>query len=281
MSQISRAYSRGGAGELASVGRRSRGRGDRGVMRGRVSLLCGRLVMVVIAAAAVVAIGAPVASASQNVGLVYTVDGLPAQGVVIVSYDSGVSVQSGALVHATSGSLTSVMYASNGLILIAGNDGASLMAHQFVVASGSTITGRATFPGGTSVTVTLDGHSTKINPGPFTIPLTTGVSAPPASSTPLTVACRRSGSRCTANVSIAGGASNRPVTVDLPSPGMRLVSTVAHPSDSQGAYDISHARYTGSGYRFVLSAVQANPPGSHLTLTFAPSAGHGAISRKG
>jgi hypothetical protein len=62
---------------------------------------------------------------------------------------------------------------------------------------------------------------------------------------------------------------------------MRLVSTVAHPSDSQGAYDISHARYTGSGYRFVLSAVQANPPGAHLTLTFAPNAGHGAISRKG
>ena len=120
-----------------------------------------------------------------------------------------------------------------------------------------------------TVSNSLNSQTTTIKNGQFTIPLSTGVGTSPTSSKPLTVRCRKSGSRCSANVSIAGGASNRPVTSRLPSHRMRLISIAAQPRQSRGAYAISRSRFTGSEYRFVLNAVQANPRGAHLTLTFA------------
>jgi hypothetical protein len=84
------------------------------------------------------------------------------------------------------------------------------------------------------------------------------------------VACRGSERVCSASVSIAGGASNRLVMIELPGTSWRSPSVSVSPASSRGAYSISSARFTlgGSEYRLVLNAVRANPRGSHLTLTF-------------
>ncbi len=84
------------------------------------------------------------------------------------------------------------------------------------------------------------------------------------------VNCRGSEQICKASVSLAGGASNRLVRIELPGTSWRAPSVRVTPNSSRGAYEISHPRFAlgGSEYRFTLNAVQANPRGSHLTLTF-------------
>ena len=84
------------------------------------------------------------------------------------------------------------------------------------------------------------------------------------------VTCRGSERKCTATVSLAGGASNKLVKIALPGTSWRRPTIRVTPSSSRGAYSISHAAFAlgGSEYRFTLNAVKANPRGSHLTLTF-------------
>jgi hypothetical protein len=91
-----------------------------------------------------------------------------------------------------------------------------------------------------------------------------------AASKATTVVCRGSERMCSASVSLAGGASNKLVVIELPGTSWRAPSVRVTPASSRGAYSISHRRFTlgGSQYRFVLSAVRSNPRGSRLTLTF-------------
>jgi hypothetical protein len=85
-----------------------------------------------------------------------------------------------------------------------------------------------------------------------------------------TVRCRGTERACSATVSLAGGASNRLVRIELPGTSWRSPSVSVTPASSRGAYSISGARFAlgGSEYRFTLSAVRGNPRGSHLTLRF-------------
>jgi hypothetical protein len=91
-----------------------------------------------------------------------------------------------------------------------------------------------------------------------------------AASKTVTVTCRGSERVCNASVSLAGGAGNKLVKVELPGTSWRRPSVRVTPPSSRGAYSISRGRFAlgGSEYRFTLNAVKANPRGSHLTLTF-------------
>ncbi len=82
--------------------------------------------------------------------------------------------------------------------------------------------------------------------------------------------CRGSERLCTATVSLTGGASNQLVRIELPGTSWRAPSVSVTPKSSRGAYSITHKRFAlgGSEYRFTLNAVQSNPRGAHLTLTF-------------
>ena len=91
-----------------------------------------------------------------------------------------------------------------------------------------------------------------------------------AASKTATVVCRGSERSCSASVSLAGGASNKLVRIELPGTSWRSPSVRVTPPSSRGAYSITRARFAsgGSEYRFVLNAVRANPRGSHLTFAF-------------
>jgi hypothetical protein len=86
-----------------------------------------------------------------------------------------------------------------------------------------------------------------------------------------TVRCIGNGYFCGATVSIAGGASNRVVTVRLTDTDFRRIGVLVIPRESRGAFDISHARFLlgGSEYRFTLNAVRANPRSARIILLFA------------
>jgi hypothetical protein len=91
-----------------------------------------------------------------------------------------------------------------------------------------------------------------------------------AASRTTTVRCRGTERSCSASVSLAGGASNRLVTIELPGTSWRSPTIRVTPASSRDAYSITRGRFAlgGSVYRFTLNAVRANPRGSHLTLTF-------------
>jgi hypothetical protein len=88
------------------------------------------------------------------------------------------------------------------------------------------------------------------------------------------VRCKGTGDFCGATVSIAGGASNRRVTVNLTDTDFKLVGVRVIPASSRGAFSISRAsfRLGGSQYRFTLNAVRSNPRGSRIILLFAAGA---------
>jgi len=85
------------------------------------------------------------------------------------------------------------------------------------------------------------------------------------------VRCVGTADFCGATVSIAGGASNRVVTINLIDTNFKRVAVRVIPSTSRGAYSISKASFQlgGSQYRFTLNAVRANPRGARLILLFA------------
>jgi hypothetical protein len=84
------------------------------------------------------------------------------------------------------------------------------------------------------------------------------------------VRCQGTANNCKAKVSIAGGASNRPVVIQLPGVDLGLTSVKPSSSTLAGAYDVSnqHFRQGNSEYAFTLSAPQAAPAGSYLTFRF-------------
>jgi hypothetical protein len=88
---------------------------------------------------------------------------------------------------------------------------------------------------------------------------------------PQQVDCVGTATRCHAHVSIAGGASNKRLVVNLPSKGMRLVSVRPSRPDLRDGYMITKPRMRKNGhqYAFTLNAGEAAPRGSYLTLNFA------------
>jgi hypothetical protein len=93
----------------------------------------------------------------------------------------------------------------------------------------------------------------------------------PGASKPRIVRCTGSKTLCQARIPIGGGASNRKVVVQLPASDLGLISVQPSNNTLRGAYSLSHQhlRNGHSEYAFTLSAVQAAPRGSHLTLTFS------------
>ncbi|MDQ6915024.1 MAG: hypothetical protein M3155_04350 [Actinomycetota bacterium] len=85
-----------------------------------------------------------------------------------------------------------------------------------------------------------------------------------------TAPCRGSARLCTANFSLAGGASDKRLTVQLPGTSFVLLAANAKPAFVHGAYRLSAGRFSlgGSVYTVSLDAVEAIPPGSVLSLSF-------------
>ena len=90
-----------------------------------------------------------------------------------------------------------------------------------------------------------------------------------------TVRCRGGGDSCRARVGLAGGASDKRVTIELSDTDLRLVSVRPNRPSLRGAYGLfdQHLRRGGSEYRFGLNAVQSTPAGSDLVFTFRAGGG--------
>jgi hypothetical protein len=89
-----------------------------------------------------------------------------------------------------------------------------------------------------------------------------------------TVKCVGTADFCGATVSIAGGASNKVIIVNLTDTDFRRVGVQVIPANSKGAFSISKAsfRLGGSQYQFTLNAVNSNPKGARIILLFAAGA---------
>ena len=89
-----------------------------------------------------------------------------------------------------------------------------------------------------------------------------------------TVKCVGTADFCGATVSIAGGASNKVITVNLTDTDFSRVGVWVIPNASKGAFSISKAsfRLGGSQYRFTLNAVQVNPRHARIILPFSAGA---------
>jgi hypothetical protein len=98
-----------------------------------------------------------------------------------------------------------------------------------------------------------------------------GSSAGPASAGgSATATCRGSEAFCEATFSLAGGARNKRLTVNLPGTDLRFLRSNATPGQVHGAYFLSGGRFQlgGSQYVVTLGAVDSIPSGAKLTLSF-------------
>jgi hypothetical protein len=92
----------------------------------------------------------------------------------------------------------------------------------------------------------------------------------PAPASPQIVRCKGSATSCSAKVSIAGGASNRQVVIQLPATDLGLASVRPSSQTLRGAYSISDQRLRAGDSEYVLrlSAPQGTPSGSYLSFSF-------------
>jgi pimeloyl-ACP methyl ester carboxylesterase len=92
---------------------------------------------------------------------------------------------------------------------------------------------------------------------------------------PATVRCRGGGDSCRARVSLAGGASDKRVTIELSDTDLRLTSVRPNRRSLRGAYGLfdQRLRRGGSEYAFGLNAVQSTPARSYLVFTFRAGGG--------
>jgi len=83
------------------------------------------------------------------------------------------------------------------------------------------------------------------------------------------VPCRGNEAICTANVSLKGGASNKPVMLMLPGTDLKIRAVNGVPSSLQGAFLRSKGTYSlgGSAYSFTFSAVGSIDSG-YMSMTF-------------
>jgi hypothetical protein len=84
------------------------------------------------------------------------------------------------------------------------------------------------------------------------------------------VRCRGGSNSCTARVSLAGGASNEPVVIQLTDDDLRLLSVRPNRPALRGAYSITRQRLRpgGTEYALRLNAVQSIRRGSFLVFRF-------------
>jgi hypothetical protein len=84
------------------------------------------------------------------------------------------------------------------------------------------------------------------------------------------VRCRGGSNACTARVSLAGGASNEPVVIQLTDDDLRLLSVRPNRPGLRGAYSITSQRLRpgGTEYALRLNAVQSIRRGSFLIFRF-------------
>jgi hypothetical protein len=84
------------------------------------------------------------------------------------------------------------------------------------------------------------------------------------------VRCRGGSNSCTARVSLAGGASNEKVVIQLTDDDLGLLSVRPNRPALRGAYSITgqRLRFGGSEYALRLNAVRSIPRGSFLRFRF-------------
>jgi hypothetical protein len=218
-------------------------------------------------------------AAGQLIPFAYAIKGLPPGGNVQVIYDGGVLQGSGGSVQASSGAIQSLFLLNNAMLLFP-SPGAPLSAQvtQYLSVGSHPVTGTAKFPDGTTVNVTntFTRQTMALANGPFSLPTGVGaLGAKPPTAGAQQVSCHGNGQACTARIDLAGGASNRTITIRLTDTDLRLESVKAYPTSSRDAYTLSDGRFklSGSEYVTVLNAVESNPRGSYLILTFKASAG--------
>ncbi len=237
---------------------------------------CRRVIALLIATTTVLTIaGTGAASAAQFSGLVYSVSGLAPGNPVQIYYTGGVSTDYGGTVTVGSGKVLALGLLGNAMFLQAGSPGplAATVTHFLGVGS-APITGTASIPAGAAVVV-LDMETNKqytlVDGQSFSIPTGFGLGATPPKGGSRTVRCRGTARSCTAQVSIAGGASNRTLVIKLTDTNLRLRSVTASPKRASSAYLLSggHFALGGSEYIVTLNAVRSNPKGAHLVLKFA------------
>jgi len=92
-----------------------------------------------------------------------------------------------------------------------------------------------------------------------------------ADATTLTATCVGSDEACSVKIPLAGGASNRPVRVELTGTDFGDPTVTPSSPDLEGAFDIEGGEFTtgGSIYEFSLSAVGSIGDGGYITLDFA------------
>jgi len=92
-----------------------------------------------------------------------------------------------------------------------------------------------------------------------------------ADATTLTATCVGSDEACSVKIPLAGGASNRPVRVELTGTDFGDPTVTPSSPDLEGAFDIEDAEFTtgGSIYEFSLSAVGSIEDNGYITLDFA------------
>jgi len=100
------------------------------------------------------------------------------------------------------------------------------------------------------------------------------VAAPSVGAASQTVKCKGNGDFCGAVVSIAGGAKNRVVTINLTDTDLKRVGLRVIPAAAKGNFSISKAKFLqgGSQYRFTLNALTMNPKGARIILLFSAGA---------
>jgi hypothetical protein len=98
--------------------------------------------------------------------------------------------------------------------------------------------------------------------------------APAGAARTQSVRCIGTGDYCGASVSIAGGAANRVVTVNLSGTNLQVVGAYAVPGSARRGFSITRPsfRLGGSQYRFTLNARRSNPRGARLVLLFGTAA---------
>jgi hypothetical protein len=92
-----------------------------------------------------------------------------------------------------------------------------------------------------------------------------------ADATTLTATCVGSDEACSVKIPLAGGASNRPVRVELTGTDFGDPTVTPSSPDLEGAFDIEDGEFTtgGSIYEFSLSAVGSIGDNGYITLDFA------------
>lgn len=242
-------------------------------------LLVSALVAVIAGGQAPVSLARPVARAAQAPNpVILQISFSNLRGVLLLQYDSPTSPgPRGNQMSAQSGSMAAASFGLNALIVqSAGSGPLSAVGYTSLIppGDGQPITGHASFPAGTNVTVQVQGSpSVSIKNGAFSIPTAGALGAPRVM--PLVVRCRGTRRLCRASLSLAGGANHKPVIVKLPAHNLALRSVQASRRSLRGAYALSNRRFRekGSEYAFNLDAVGSIKRGS-LTLTFAIATPH-------